>query len=94
MTPIIKPETVNGQVVGKPHVRLGDGIMTKLASSSVFFPPTVSVQYPHVPVEHLVDQAAREIVGMKAMTSDELAQRLWDFAQRVVENEKRRPADG
>jgi hypothetical protein len=92
--PIIKPEKVNGKVIGRPHVRLGDGIMTKLESSSVFYPPTVSVQYPHVPVGRLVEQEARAIVGMRAMTSDELAQRLYDFAKRVIENEKRRPADG
>ncbi len=94
MMPIIKPEKINGKIVGKPHVRLGDGIMTKLESSSVFHPPTISVKYPHVPVGRLVEQEARAIVGMRAMTSDELAQRLWNFAQRVIENEKRRPTDG
>lgn len=90
MMPIIKAEKINGQTIGKPHVRLGDGIMTKLDSSSVFHPPTVSVRYPHVPVGQLVEQEARAIVGMRAMTSDELAQRLWNFAQAVIENEKRK----
>lgn len=91
MMPIIKAEKVNGKVVGRPHVIGGDGIMTKLPSSSVFFPPTVTVVYP---LEALVEQEARAIVGLRALTSNEIAKRLWDFAQRVIQNEKGKPANG
>lgn len=83
------PDTHNGKAILRPISHHDDGI-PRLASSAVFHPPSVSVVHPHEPLGRLVAQEARAIVGMKALTSDEIAQRLWDFAQRIIVNESRR----
>ncbi len=84
------PDTHNGQKILRPVTHGGDGI-PKLASSSVFHPPTVSVVYP---LEALVEDETRAIIGMKAMTTSELRVRLYAFAKQVIANEKARNPNG
>lgn len=86
--PTLKPERHNGQDILRPYDMSGP--TPKLASSSVWFPPTVSVQYPYEPIEKIAAEEAQAIVSMRAMTLTELRQRLFAFANAVIENEKRK----
>lgn len=89
MMPVIKPEKHNGTTVGRAYAQDG-GTMTKLSSSSAFHLPTIDVVYPHEPLGLIVDRAAQQIVGMRAMTTSELRQRLHQFALDVIANEQRK----
>jgi hypothetical protein len=84
--PKLTPDKLNGQTILRPVIPGSDSI-PKLASSSVFHPPSINVVYQ---LEELVEREARAIVGMKALTSNELALRLYNFAQRVIESERQR----
>lgn len=82
------PDRLNGQVILRPVTQGGDSI-PKLASSSVFHPPTIGIEYAHIPLGRLVEDEANSIVSMKAMTTSELRRRLYAFAQNVILNETR-----
>lgn len=88
MMPRLTPDRLNGQDILRPVDYSGPTPM--LASSSVWFPPTISVEHPHEPLERLCEVEAQRIVSMRAMTLNELRQRLFAFANAVIENEKRR----
>jgi hypothetical protein len=87
--PILKPEKLNGQTICRPYTKTGDGMLKRLPSSSVFFPPSVYVVYP---LEAMVEREAQSIVGMRAMTTSELRARLHAFALVVIDNERKRNA--
>lgn len=87
--PAMKPDKLNGHDILRPVAQDGSGIPF-IASTAVFFPPSVSIVYPHEPLGKLVEIEAQKIVSMKAMTTSELRQRLHDFALAVIENEKRK----
>lgn len=87
MMPIMKPERLNGQTILKPHKMTGDGMVQRIESSFVAFPPSVSVVYP---LEAMVEQEALAIVGMRAMTTSELKARLHKFALAVLSNERKK----
>ena len=87
------PDMHNGKRILRPVVQGEDGF-PKLASSSVFHPPTIGVRYPHIPLGKLVDDEAAAIVGMKAMMGSELRDRLQQFALHVIENQGRLPVNG
>jgi len=88
----MKPDRLNGQDILRPVVH--EGGTPKLASSSVWFPPTISVQHAYEPLGRLVEIEAQQIVAMKAMKTSELKQRLYAFAQAVIANEQRKPLNG
>lgn len=83
------PDTHNGQKILRPVTHGGDSI-PKLASSSVFHPPTIGVVHGHIPLGAIVEHEANSIVCMKAMKTSELRDRLHQFALVVIENERRR----
>jgi hypothetical protein len=88
MMPKLVPDKLNGKGILRPVDYSGP--TPKLASSAVFHPPSVGVEYPKVPVGRMVEAAAHGIVSMRAMTTSELIVRLNDFATQVLENDKRR----
>lgn len=78
----LKPDTLNGQKIFRPVTQEGG---VNHVNHSVFFPPSLKVG--KAPLEALVEQEARAIVGLKALTSNEIAGRLFRFAKRVIANE-------
>lgn len=89
MMPTLKPDTLNGQKILRPVITGGDSI-PKLASSSVWHPPTLTVSHAYIPVGRLVEDEVRDIQAMKALKTSELRDRLFNFARRIIENERRR----
>lgn len=88
MMPRLVPDKINGKDILRPIDESGDGI-PKLASSTVFHPPSVQIQYAPEPLGLLIEREAQRIVSMRAMTTSELRARLNAFAQEVLENQRR-----
>lgn len=88
MFPRLRPEQHSGKTILRPVDY--SGAIPKIVSTTVFHPPSVNIVQP---LECLVDDEAQSIVGMKALTTSELRQRLARFAADVLENERRRIAE-
>jgi hypothetical protein len=88
MMPKLVPEQHSGKTILRP-IDYSEAT-PKLASSTVFHPPSISVQHAYEPLGLLVEQEAQRIVSMRAMTTSELRARLHAFALAAIENEKRR----
>ena len=87
MMPILKPEKVNGRMIARPHIRGGDGIMTRLDSPIVFHPPTIKIKHKIMSFEEMAGKLADHIVAQKAMKKTDLATLLCNFARAVAQNE-------
>lgn len=90
--PKMVPETYGGKEILRPVDYSGP--TPNLASSTVFFPPSISIVEPYEPLGLLVEREANAIVAMKAMTTSELRSKLHTFALGVIANEKRRIPNG
>lgn len=85
----LKPDMLNGQHIFR-GVESDGGV--NFTNRTIVFPPSIKVG--PVSLDQLVVTEAKAIIVLKALTSDELAQRLYDFSQAVLLNEERRKAIG
>lgn len=86
MMPRLTPDKLNGVEILRPVAKRGDSTPF-LASSSVFFKPTVEVKHNILSFEEMAGRMADHITRQKAMTKTELAHTLYNFARAVAQNE-------
>ena len=90
MMPIMRPEKVNGQTIMKPYVRGGDGIMQRLESQSVMFPPGVRVDHPILSIDEMMRRALDDIARNGMCTKSELKGHLYRWLNKAALNERRK----
>lgn len=91
MMPRLTPDKLNGKTILRPVIPAGPGNpIPKLASSSVFHPPTVVVEYPVLPVDEIAEMAAKNISQGGVCTLSRLAALCKHWLSRMAVNERKR----